>query len=143
MAKQLQRGALRARRRSLYISIPDHYQGEFEFRGVLRLLHPSDSAPQGPPGSGESVAPESNGIHPQVAVASDWLTVKECALLLMEDLPMLDLAKAKARVSKAASSGRIRTNGMTGSDRRIDRDNFSTWRITQRNRDLDAAEKIA
>jgi len=69
-----------------------------------------------------------------------WLTVTECAQLLLDVVSGLDLEKAKARVSKAASDGKFRTNGKKGTDRRVDRDSFSTWRLEQRERDLDAAD---
>jgi hypothetical protein len=69
-----------------------------------------------------------------------WLTVSECAELLLNDVSGIDIDKAKARVSKAASSGKFGTNGKTGSARRIDKDSFSAWRLEQRERDLEAEE---
>jgi hypothetical protein len=42
------------------------------------------------------------------------------------------------RVSWAASHDKFRTNGKKGSGRRIDRDSFSTWRLEQRERGLNA-----
>ena len=78
-------------------------------------------------------------IRPRVREAA-WLTVTECAGLLMEGVSGLDMQTPKARVSKAATAGRFRTNGKTGTARRIDRDSFSTWRLEQRERDLDAAD---
>lgn len=67
-----------------------------------------------------------------------WMTVSECAKLLLNDVDGLDLEKAKARVSWAAGENKFRTNGKKGPSRRIDRDSFSTWRIKQRERNLDA-----
>lgn len=80
-----------------------------------------------------------DAIHPAVPEVQ-WLTVSECAELLLNDISGLDIDKAKARVSKAASSGKFGTNGKTGSARRVDRDSFSTWRLEQRERDLEAEE---
>ncbi len=65
-----------------------------------------------------------------------WLTVKECALLLMKDLPYIDLNRAKARVSKAANKAKFTTNGRRGTARRIERVSFDAWRLEQRDRDL-------
>ncbi|MBX3322453.1 MAG: hypothetical protein KF757_05630 [Phycisphaeraceae bacterium] len=67
----------------------------------------------------------------------EWLSVTEAAELLINDVSGIDLDKAKARVSKAATEKRFRTNGISGRDRRIDRDSFSTWRLEQRENDLD------
>lgn len=67
-----------------------------------------------------------------------WITVTAAATMLLDDVSGIDLGKAKARVSKAAGESRFRTNGLTGKNRRIDRDSFSTWRLEQRAKDLDA-----
>jgi len=77
-------------------------------------------------------------IRPRVREAAR-LTVTECAGLLMEDVSGLDMQTAKAHGSKAATAGRFRTNGKTGTARRIDRHSFSAWHLEQRERDLDAA----
>lgn len=78
-------------------------------------------------------------IRPPVKEVN-WLTVTEGAQLLLQDVSGLDLEKAKARVSKAATAGKFRTNGQSGAARRIDCDSFSTWRLEQRERDLDAED---
>lgn len=67
-----------------------------------------------------------------------WLTVTQAGELLKQDLPWLTPKKANARVSKAAGEERFRTNGKKGAGRRIDRDSFSTWRLQQRDKDLEA-----
>ncbi len=70
------------------------------------------------------------------AKATEWITSKQAAILLQKDLN-IDHAKAKARVSKAASEGKhFKTNGETGTARRIDADSFAAWRIKQRDADL-------
>ncbi len=69
-----------------------------------------------------------------------WLTVKDCALLLMKDLPHIELEHAKARVSKAANAGKFTTNGKKRDARRIERTSFDAWRLQQRDRDLDAED---
>lgn len=65
-----------------------------------------------------------------------WITVTAAAKLLLADVSGIDLDKARARVSKAATEHRFRTNGKSGQNRRIDRDSFSTWRLEQREKDL-------
>ena len=69
-----------------------------------------------------------------------WITVTQGAQLLVNDLPYLDLKKSAARISKAASSGKFKTNGKTRDARRIERVSFDAWRLEQRDRDLDAEE---
>jgi len=71
----------------------------------------------------------------------NWMTVSECAKLFLNDVDGLNLEKAKARISWAASQHKFRTNGKKGNARRIDRDSFSTWRLKQRERDLDAEDE--
>lgn len=69
-----------------------------------------------------------------------WLTVSECADLLVNDVSGLDLKKAMARVSWAAGKDKFRTNGKKGGNRRIERVSFDAWRLEQRERDLDNAD---
>jgi hypothetical protein len=69
-------------------------------------------------------------------IESKWITVTEAAKLLIQDLPWLDIKKARARVSKAANAKHFETNGLERTDRLIDRGSFSTWRLSQRDRDL-------
>ena len=69
---------------------------------------------------------------------ADWLRVTDAGKLLLKDVSGINLAQAKARVTKAANEGKFRTNGETGHDRRIDPDSFSTWRLEQREKDLAA-----
>lgn len=66
-----------------------------------------------------------------------WLTVTEAAELLLDDVSGIDLERAKARVCRAAAANRFRINGERGRRRRIDRDSFSTWRLEQRERELE------
>jgi len=67
----------------------------------------------------------------------EWLTVTEAAGLLIKDIPGLDIENAKARVSAAATRKAFRTNGQKGPKRRIQNDSFNSWRLKQRDRDLD------
>jgi hypothetical protein len=71
-----------------------------------------------------------------------WITVTEAAKLLAKD-PRISAAKTKGLVSINANRRKFRTNGKKGRDRRIDLDSFNTWRITQRDRDLDAEHDAA
>ena len=69
-----------------------------------------------------------------------WLTVTAAAKRLMDVVSGLTLEKARARVSAAAGRDEFQTNGKERTDRRIDRDTFSTWLLKQRERDLAEAD---
>jgi hypothetical protein len=73
----------------------------------------------------------------------EWITVTEAATLLLKDLPFLngDLNKAQARVSRAASDKKFKTNGENGRARRIHVGSFAQWQIEQRNADLDGEDE--
>ncbi len=73
----------------------------------------------------------------RVVPQEQWLTVSECAELLLKDISGIDLDRAMARVSWAASEGKFRTNEKTRTARRIERVSFSAWRLEQREQDLD------
>jgi hypothetical protein len=70
-----------------------------------------------------------------------WLTVTEAAQLLAKDLPWLDTRKARARVSTAANRKEFRTNGKSRRERRIEPHSFDSWRLRQRDRDLDDSDR--
>ena len=70
------------------------------------------------------------------AGSTAWLTVAEAGVLLCEVVSGLEPGNARARVSKAASAGKFKTNGQVRAHRRIDRDSFNTWRFEQREKDL-------
>jgi len=83
-------------------------------------------------------SPSRNGSSPPTREPDRvWLTVTEAASLLTTDVSGITLDQAKARVSKAATTGRVRSNGRRGRDRRIDADSLSTWRLELRERELD------
>lgn len=65
-----------------------------------------------------------------------WLTVKEAAMLLMQDLPHLDLDRARSRVSTGASRNQFISHGKR-LQRRIEPNSFAAWRLKVRDRDLD------
>jgi len=69
-----------------------------------------------------------------------WMTVTAAAKRLMDVVSGLTLEKARARVSAAAGRDEFQTNGKERTDRRIDRDTFSTWLLKQRERDLAEAD---
>lgn len=71
---------------------------------------------------------------------TQWITVTQAAELLRLDFPYLSAAKAKARVSAAAGRGSFKTNGRERHERRINAESFDSWRLTQRQRDLDAED---
>lgn len=74
------------------------------------------------------------------AKSPKWMTVTDAAKCLMEVVSGLDLQRAKSRVSIAADRDEFKTNGKKRTDRRIDRDTFSTWLLKQRERDLAEAD---
>jgi len=78
-------------------------------------------------------------IRPPIS-KEEWLTLTQCAQLLMQDLPYVDLDLARARVSRAANDGKFVTNGKRRDARRIERTSFDAWRLEQRDRELDAAD---
>ena len=69
-----------------------------------------------------------------------WLTVTDAARLLMHDVPSLDLAKARSRISTAAGRKEFNFAGAR-EDRRIEPHSFDSWRIKQRDRDLDQEDE--
>lgn len=58
-----------------------------------------------------------------------WLTVTECARLVMKDSSYLELREARARVSWAANTAKFATNGKKRDARRIERTSFDAWRL--------------
>lgn len=75
------------------------------------------------------------------AIENKWITVTEAAHMLVKELSHFDVEvqfdRAKARVSKAADSDRLKTNGKKRQARKIDRDSFSAWCLEQRGKELD------
>lgn len=67
---------------------------------------------------------------------AEWLRVTEAGKLLLADVSGIGLPQAKARVTKAANKGNIRTNGKTHHARRIDPVSYDAWRLEQRNKEL-------
>ena len=78
--------------------------------------------------------------HAEPEAATEWLTVTNAAKLLLKDVPSLDLAKARSRISTAAGRKEFTFNG-TRKDRRIEPVSFDAWRLKQRDRDLDAEDE--
>lgn len=72
-----------------------------------------------------------------------WLTVTAAAELLKDVVSGITTEQAKARVSRAASRAKFKTNGKTHTARRIDRGSFSTWLLEQHSKDLDKADDWA
>lgn len=71
------------------------------------------------------------------------LTVTAAAKLLCSTVSGLALAAAKTRVSPAATAGHIRNNGKKGSERRLNRDSFSTWLLKQQEAEVAASASWA
>lgn len=76
-------------------------------------------------------------IEPAVEIAEGgWLTVQQAAAQHVSDVDGLDMEKAKARVSAAASRGKFKTNGKKGPSRRIEPTSYAQWRLAERERNL-------
>jgi len=108
-------------------------------RVIKKVLGIPNGAPTNdPPPSLPAAKPAqpNNGV----GTTSPWLTVTQAANLLLGVVSGIDLHKAKARVSKAVEMEKFKTNGAKGGRRRIDVHSFNTWRLEQRDLDLDAAD---
>ena len=68
-----------------------------------------------------------------------WLTVGEAATKHMQDVDGLSLETARVRISRAATKGRFKAEGV-GKERRIDPISFDAWRLEQRERSLDSLD---
>lgn len=80
-----------------------------------------------------SATPENatNAAH----ASDDWLTVTEAATRLCKEMDGTVLPKAaKPRISKACTSGKIKSTG-SGTKRRIDPDSLNTFILDERNKD--------
>ena len=73
--------------------------------------------------------------------AGGWLSVTEAAQLLMRDLPGVELDADRARVSAAENRSSFRTNNLKREQRRIEAVSFSSWRLAQHDKDLDAEDE--
>jgi len=72
---------------------------------------------------------------------SEWITVTQAAELLAKDFNTT-AEEVKAKVSINATRNKFRTNGKKGPDRRIELHSFNTWRLAQRDKDLDAEDRF-
>jgi hypothetical protein len=86
-----------------------------------------------PASSADTVQPVADG-------KSGWHTATAAAKLLMRDIPDLNLAKARSRISTAAGKGEFKSYG-TRRDRRIEPTSFDAWRLKQRDRDLEQEDE--
>lgn len=87
--------------------------------------------------------PRSNGIQTDDNGddAEEWLTVTQAAELLMHDVPGLSMAKASSRISTAAGRKEFKFAGVR-QDRGIEPNSFASWRLKQRDRDLDDEDDL-
>jgi hypothetical protein len=83
----------------------------------------------------DSLATQEVVAHPSCS-SGDWLTVTDAARRLADVRSGLDLRLARARVSRAASASKFRTNGELGLGRRVHSPSFSLWLLEQREIDL-------
>jgi len=72
--------------------------------------------------------------------AEGWITVTQAAKLLARDVPGLDMAKARSRISTAAGREEFKFDG-DRKGRRIEPISFDAWRLKQRDRDLDELDE--
>ena len=68
--------------------------------------------------------------------ARPWLTVTEAAHLHLDDVDGMTLKRAKVRISRACDAAKIVCRDK-GTDRRIEPDSFSAWRLAERESNLD------
>jgi hypothetical protein len=68
----------------------------------------------------------------------EWLTVTEAAKRHLDDVDGMTLARAKVKISRACEAGLIIARGR-GRDRRVDPVSLDSWRLTERERDLNQA----
>lgn len=75
--------------------------------------------------------------HPD-SVESEWLTVTEAADRLLEAdvLDGYNMAKAKTRISTAATRGELVSNGEKGTDRRLESGSLARWMLQLRRQEL-------
>lgn len=69
----------------------------------------------------------------------EWITVTEAAVLLAKDFNTVP-DEVKGKVSINATRKKFRTNGKKGTDRRIELHSFNSWRLAQRDKDLNAED---
>ncbi|MBL9119769.1 MAG: hypothetical protein JNL80_07640 [Phycisphaerae bacterium] len=81
------------------------------------------------------LATQDAGPHPASDPCS-WLSVTQAAERLLDVRSAIDLPKARARVSRAAGDSKFRTNGASGTARRIHEPSFSVWLLSERAKDL-------
>jgi hypothetical protein len=89
------------------------------------------------------IAGELSAVQPATSGPIVLLTVTAAAELLCSTVSGLALAAAKTRVSRAATAGDIRNNGKKGSERRLNRDSFSTWLLEQQEAEVAASASWA
>jgi CheY-like chemotaxis protein len=85
-------------------------------------------------------ASPTGAAQPARDAKSGWHTATAAAKLLMQDIPDLDLAKARSRISTAAGKTEFVSSG-TRRSRRIEPTSFGAWRLNQRNRDLEREDE--
>jgi CheY-like chemotaxis protein len=120
-----------------FVEKPLADEGRTPDRVIRKVVGPLDANAADPSGVRHPAPPGG-----AVADGADgWLTVTQAAELLMHDVPGLDLAKARARTSTAASRQEFSVAG-TRKGRRIDPVSFAAWRLQQRDRDLDNEDAV-
>ena len=77
-------------------------------------------------------------IPPETPVDA-WLTVTQAAGMHLEDVSGMDLPSAKSIISRECKDGKIVATG-NGRERRIEPNSFAAWRLSRRERSLDASD---
>ena len=73
---------------------------------------------------------------------TEWMTLTQAATRVLDVVSDTTIEKARARVAGAVRRGRIRTNGRSGTERRLEPGTFSVWLLEQRERDLAAEDPL-
>ena len=104
-------------------------------RVIKKVMSILDTAPDDGP-----IRPKHKHVPQDEDGIDEWLTVTQAAELLMHDVLGLELTKARSRISTAAGRKEFQFSG-DRKDRRIEPNSFASWRLRQRDRDLDDEDK--
>ena len=101
-----------------------------QLEAVLRWMSAGASLQLG------ALASQEVGAHAESG-PGQWLTVTQADERLLEVRSGIDLPKSRARVSRAASDSKFRTNGLVGAMRRLHEPTFAIWLLNERASDLE------
>jgi hypothetical protein len=74
------------------------------------------------------------------AESGNWWQIVDCAMALAKDLNITK-EEARRRIMRAVESGKLKTNGEHGLEKRIDYDSLSSFRLHQRDNAVRAVDE--